>query len=404
MADLQDLYLQNNQISSIQDGGLAGLTNLRRLELSGNQLTDVDRRDFAGLTKLQHLELWGNEITSIESGTFAELADLQNLFMYDNQLANIESDDFVGLSNLKKLNLSGNRIESIESGAFAGMTRLERLNLLGNPIQELNFTSATFENLTSCRSVLGFCVQTPATTSVVLDDASVSRNSFDVIVDETDSVTEYSLVGLRFTQEKPTNLAGLLDIASLDKVTVDQSLFQQYVDEFRAFEAIGDNSLLVVPGLCDINRNGACDLDDVNAMAMMVMADIRTEAEYTALIQRQSPDGFNTFFGDVNLDGEFNSSDLVKVFATAEYEDSIENNSTWEEGDWDLDGDFTTSDLVVAFQDGGYENGPRPGSTAVPEPAGSALLAVATIIVVRRKTLRFRFDNYRFRFRGPAVY
>jgi hypothetical protein len=66
------------------------------------------------------------------------------------------------------------------------------------------------------------------------------------------------------------------------------------------------------------------------------------------------------------------------VFQAAEYEDSVDGNSTWSEGDWDGDGDFGTRDLVFAFQFGKFEQGPRPATTAVPEPA-AALLAMLGI-------------------------
>ena len=59
--------------------------------------------------------------------------------------------------------------------------------------------------------------------------------------------------------------------------------------------------------------------------------------------------------GDVNGDGIFNSEDLVAVQQVGEFEDNIENNSTFAEGDWDGDGDFTTADLVFAFTFGGYQ-------------------------------------------------
>ena len=62
--------------------------------------------------------------------------------------------------------------------------------------------------------------------------------------------------------------------------------------------------------------------------------------------------------GDANLDGEFNSTDLVRVFQAGEYEDAIESNSAWSDGDWNGDGEFDTSDLVVAFQAGYFEQGP----------------------------------------------
>jgi hypothetical protein len=66
-----------------------------------------------------------------------------------------------------------------------------------------------------------------------------------------------------------------------------------------------------------------------------------------------------TYYGDCNLDREFNSSDLVLTQAAGEYEDNEEDNSTWIEGDWTGDFDFTSSDLVAASADGGFEQGPR---------------------------------------------
>lgn len=58
--------------------------------------------------------------------------------------------------------------------------------------------------------------------------------------------------------------------------------------------------------------------------------------------------------GDANLDRRFDSSDLVRVFQSGEYEDAIAGNSTWSEGDWNGDQEFDTSDLVFAFQSGSY--------------------------------------------------
>jgi hypothetical protein len=46
-----------------------------------------------------------------------------------------------------------------------------------------------------------------------------------------------------------------------------------------------------------------------------------------------------TWFGDANLDGEFNSSDLVAVYSANEYEDNIAMNSNWATGDWNVDGE-----------------------------------------------------------------
>ena len=56
-----------------------------------------------------------------------------------------------------------------------------------------------------------------------------------------------------------------------------------------------------------------------------------------------------------NGDGRFDSRDLVMIFIAGEYEDGVDDNSTWAEGDWDADGDFTNADLVLALQKGDYE-------------------------------------------------
>ena len=63
---------------------------------------------------------------------------------------------------------------------------------------------------------------------------------------------------------------------------------------------------------------------------------------------------FGLVIGDVDLDGDLDTADLVKAFQIGEYEDDIMGNSTWSDGDWNSDGDFTTADLVYAFQAGGF--------------------------------------------------
>ncbi len=67
----------------------------------------------------------------------------------------------------------------------------------------------------------------------------------------------------------------------------------------------------------------------------------------------------NTTYGDANLDGRFNSADLVLFFQAGQYEDRVRRNSTWATGDMDCDREFTSSDLVLMFQAGGYSPSAR---------------------------------------------
>jgi hypothetical protein len=65
-------------------------------------------------------------------------------------------------------------------------------------------------------------------------------------------------------------------------------------------------------------------------------------------------------FGDANLDGVFNSTDLIEVFGSGKYEDASPGNATWATGDWNCDGVFDSSDLIQAFADGGYSTDATP--------------------------------------------
>jgi hypothetical protein len=95
-----------------------------------------------------------------------------------------------------------------------------------------------------------------------------------------------------------------------------------------------------------------------------------------------------TRLGDANLDGEFNSADLVAVLAEGKYENG--EMATWTQGDWNGDMVFDSGDLVTALSDGGYEQGPPPAATQVPEPTSMALalLSVLGLVgVVRRRAI-----------------
>ena len=97
-------------------------------------------------------------------------------------------------------------------------------------------------------------------------------------------------------------------------------------------------------------------------------------------------DLFKTYFGDANLDGEFNTADLIEVLRGGQYEDAALGNSTWGTGDFNGDLEFDTGDLITALQSGGYEQGPRAALLAVPEPTALtlALLALGGLTAHRR--------------------
>ncbi len=145
----------------------------------------------------------------------------------------------------------------------------------------------------------------------------------------------------------------------------------------------------------DYNNDGAVDVLDIDLQAGAIADPAPDLATYDEngdgvvdIVDRGIwvEDHRNTYFGDANLDNEFNSGDLVAVFAGGKYETG--EMASWAQGDWNGDLAFDSGDLVVAFADGGYEQGPRPAGAAVPEPSSLVLVVLGImglIGIVRRR-------------------
>ena len=126
----------------------------------------------------------------------------------------------------------------------------------------------------------------------------------------------------------------------------------------------------------DVTGDGVVDANDIDAVCGgRTSGDLQfdltndglvDEADTNFLIQNV----LQTSFGDVNLDGKFNSSDLVLIFQAGEYEDNLASNSTWATGDWNCDGDFTSRDFTYALTYGEYDT-----DEPVIEPAAAAVAA-----------------------------
>ena len=136
------------------------------------------------------------------------------------------------------------------------------------------------------------------------------------------------------------------------------------------------NNANLNPG--DFNQDGIVDVLDIDLLCAEIQADgLNDDYDLTSdgSVNRNDMNELvvnilQTTFGDANLDGVFNSSDFVAVFAFGQYEDAIDGNSTWASGDWNCDGNFTSSDLVFALQGGGYQS-----EAALPMPRRWALAA-----------------------------
>ncbi len=140
----------------------------------------------------------------------------------------------------------------------------------------------------------------------------------------------------------------------------------------------------------DLDQDG--DTDQTDLLAWQNVGDfnaqidaIRDVAERIKFVRNYVP----TWMGDSNLDGRFDTNDLVFTFQKGEYEDATVGNSRWADGDWNGDYEFNSNDFIVAFQDGGFERGPVGAIAAVPEPSACLLVLMGLASWLGRHRLRF---------------
>ncbi|MEZ6116713.1 MAG: FG-GAP-like repeat-containing protein [Pirellulaceae bacterium] len=134
------------------------------------------------------------------------------------------------------------------------------------------------------------------------------------------------------------NSDGVRDVAYLDYWSNEATGHIHYYDPSDAVSRIGLYQRL-------IREEEYWDDFDLNSDRELDQQDL----DYFIL------ERLDSVYGDANLDGIFNSADLVQVFQANEYEDDVDANSTWAEGDWNGDGEFSSADLTFVFSRGGYE-------------------------------------------------
>lgn len=174
------------------------------------------------------------------------------------------------------------------------------------------------------------------------------------------------------------------DVAVWDEALTEEQILAVGTGDFSEWLDIGP----AVAG--DFNNSGARDVEDIDLLTAGINAgDTSFDLDGDGDVDGEDRVYFvetlsNTFFGDSNFDGEFNSADFVTVFVPAKYETG--QAATFQEGDWNGDGVFDSADFVTAFVGAGYEGGPREGGLmVVPEPSGAALLLVGLLGLLARR-------------------
>jgi hypothetical protein len=139
--------------------------------------------------------------------------------------------------------------------------------------------------------------------------------------------------------------------------------------------------------LGDFNRDGALDVNDLEALTAEVQAgsiDLKFDVDGNDIVDTNDrnvwiTDIKNTFIGDANLDGQVNAEDLNALalswrstFATS-----------WSQGDFNADGTVNASDLNELALNWRSGVAAAASAPAVPEPSSLTLLLLGGLALLR---------------------
>ena len=135
LANLQTLRLSKNIISVFENNSLEGL-HLKYFNVSDNELRDIPYLADSKNSLLE-LNLYNNNITIVKRGAFSNMSTLTNLDLGRNEIRDIENGAFANMPALSTLNISNNKLNYISNGTFHNLNGLVRLVLYANQISQI---------------------------------------------------------------------------------------------------------------------------------------------------------------------------------------------------------------------------------------------------------------------------
>ncbi|CAF4443977.1 unnamed protein product, partial [Rotaria sp. Silwood2] len=146
---LEKLYLQNNEINSLQLTFLLSLKNLKELNLDFNRLTFLPENIFQTNLNLIYLSLQGNDLNYLTNYSFYGLNNLIHLNLARNRLQFLYNQQpFQYLNSLKILNLDRNLQMNITKNILNDLSKtLIELSLQNCNLTKINFSFNFLFNL-----------------------------------------------------------------------------------------------------------------------------------------------------------------------------------------------------------------------------------------------------------------
>lgn len=124
---LNSLYLDYNEIQTLEESSFVQAPRLS-LSLTGNKISNIARGAF-NLHTLRDLYLNNNNLTTIEGDSYEGLSHLRRLWLSENNITEIRRGSCKNLGSLYILDISRNPFHKLENGALYGLSTTMGSNL-----------------------------------------------------------------------------------------------------------------------------------------------------------------------------------------------------------------------------------------------------------------------------------
>nr|XP_046249851.1 leucine-rich repeat neuronal protein 3-like [Scatophagus argus] len=132
LPQLLSLHMEENWIQELSDSCLASLPNLQEFYINHNLIFSISPRAFQGLSRLMRLHLNSNRLTSINSQWFQHLPNLEILMLGENPILELSDMNFEPLANLRSLVLAKMNLTEVPDHALVGLEHLESISFFDN--------------------------------------------------------------------------------------------------------------------------------------------------------------------------------------------------------------------------------------------------------------------------------
>lgn len=131
---VNELFLENNQLNSINDLDLKLFKKLTILNLNHNKIEFISQELLSSFKALQRFEIMDNYLENL---FFPNLINLKILFLEKNKFEFVNRSHFGNLIGLEILTLCRNKIQHVHSDSFAENINLKKLDLSDNFLSDI---------------------------------------------------------------------------------------------------------------------------------------------------------------------------------------------------------------------------------------------------------------------------